>query len=145
MLLLSKQYDPEKYSNNNTMKCANTGPWHLGISNEACDNAGGYWYRSPCITLKECIDARPANGAEGYSESFEDFAMPLVIDDAEDEEQCRNTREQLGFDDDHPHDTDVCEAFNTHLCDPFFHGIDELTVDLNEVPEFEPIDYDPIR
>jgi hypothetical protein len=41
------------------MTCRNRGPFHLGISREACDNAGGRWYRSPCITLKQCIDDRP--------------------------------------------------------------------------------------
>merc|ERR1719356_1443103 len=25
----------------------------------ACENAGGNWTRSPCITLQECIDNRP--------------------------------------------------------------------------------------
>lgn len=42
------------------MKCNNKGPWHLGISNEACENAGGKWYRTPCITLKETVDQRPS-------------------------------------------------------------------------------------
>ena len=40
------------------MECQNTGPWHLGISEEACENAGGKWFRTPCITLKEAIDGR---------------------------------------------------------------------------------------
>ena len=47
------QYDP------NLMSCRNTGPLHLGLSEEACENAGGKWFRTPCITLKEAIDARP--------------------------------------------------------------------------------------
>ena len=42
------------------MKCKYTGPWHLGISEEACENAGGKWFRTPCVTLKETIDDRPA-------------------------------------------------------------------------------------
>jgi hypothetical protein len=41
------------------MTCKNTGPFHLGISEEACENAGGKWFRTPCITLKEAIDNRP--------------------------------------------------------------------------------------
>ena len=41
------------------MVCQNNGPWHLGISDEACENAGGEWFRTPCITLKETIDNRP--------------------------------------------------------------------------------------
>jgi hypothetical protein len=46
-------------SGNMPMTCKNRGPFHLGISREACENAGGRWYRSPCVTLKQCIDDRP--------------------------------------------------------------------------------------
>ena len=42
------------------MRCLKNGPWHLGISEEACENAGGEWYRTPCVTLKETIGSRPA-------------------------------------------------------------------------------------
>eukprot|EP00956_Cyclotella_meneghiniana_P002464 scaffold2838_cov23-Cyclotella_meneghiniana.AAC.2 len=42
------------------MECKNKGLWHLGISDEACENAGGKWYRTPCLTLKETIDNRPS-------------------------------------------------------------------------------------
>ena len=42
------------------MQCQNNGPWHLGISAEACKNAGGNWFRTPCVTLKETIDRRPS-------------------------------------------------------------------------------------
>ena len=42
------------------MECQNNGPWHLGISAEACENAGGNWFRTPCHTLKEAIDNRPS-------------------------------------------------------------------------------------
>ena len=42
------------------MECQYNGPWHLGISSEACKNAGGEWFRTPCVTLKETIDSRPA-------------------------------------------------------------------------------------
>ena len=41
------------------MTCKHRGPFHLGISEEACENAGGKWYRTPCVTLQECIDERP--------------------------------------------------------------------------------------
>lgn len=41
------------------MRCNNKGLWHLGISEEACSNAGGKWIRTPCMTLKETIDDRP--------------------------------------------------------------------------------------
>ena len=42
------------------MECQNKGLWHLGISDEACENAGGKWYRTPCVTLKNTIDERPS-------------------------------------------------------------------------------------
>ena len=42
------------------MGCLNKGPWHLGLSEEACTNAGGQWFRTPCVTLKETIDSRPS-------------------------------------------------------------------------------------
>jgi hypothetical protein len=42
------------------MTCQNTGPLHLGISKEACENAGGQWFRRPCVTLKDAIDERPS-------------------------------------------------------------------------------------
>eukprot|EP00956_Cyclotella_meneghiniana_P022280 scaffold41923_cov33-Cyclotella_meneghiniana.AAC.1 len=42
------------------MKCQNKGLWHLGISDEACENAGGKWFRTPCLTLKETVDGRPS-------------------------------------------------------------------------------------
>ncbi len=41
------------------MECQYPGPFHLGISKEACENAGGNYFRTPCVTLKETIDNRP--------------------------------------------------------------------------------------
>ena len=32
----------------------------MGISEDACTNAGGKWFRSSCDTLKEAIDDRPS-------------------------------------------------------------------------------------
>ena len=49
----SLQYDP------NLMVCNNSGPLHLRILEDSCNNAGGKWFRTPCITLKEAIDVRP--------------------------------------------------------------------------------------
>jgi hypothetical protein len=51
--VLNPKYDPK------TMTCKNKGPFHLSISEEACENAGGKWFRTPCITLKRTIDQRP--------------------------------------------------------------------------------------
>ena len=88
------------------MVCQYPGLWHLGLSSQACENAGGVWFRSPCIELQECIDNRPRNGTIGYSQAFENFAVGLVIDDPSDETQCGNTRQGLGFDPNYEFDTD---------------------------------------
>ena len=49
------------YGDENTpMECKNKGLWHLGVSDEACENAGGKWIRTPCVTLREAIDNRPS-------------------------------------------------------------------------------------
>ena len=53
------------------MSCINQGPWHLGISNEACENAGGTYFRTPCVSLQACIVGRPAVGDPGFSQTFE--------------------------------------------------------------------------
>ena len=54
-----EKFDPMRTGANKTpMQCQIKGPWHLGISAESCENAGGKWIRSPCITLKETIDRR---------------------------------------------------------------------------------------
>ena len=55
------------------MACQNRGPWHLGLSAEACENANGKYFRSPCISLQACIQNRPAVNTTGYSKSFEDW------------------------------------------------------------------------
>eukprot|EP00956_Cyclotella_meneghiniana_P046051 scaffold396893_cov129-Cyclotella_meneghiniana.AAC.1 len=47
-------------TDNSPMECLNKGLWHLGISDEACENAGGQWFRTPCVTLQETIDGRPS-------------------------------------------------------------------------------------
>ena len=44
------QYDPH------LMECTNPGPFHLGISEEACENAGGKWFRyaQPYVLWLSC-------------------------------------------------------------------------------------------
>jgi len=128
-----------------TMKCQNPGPWHLGISAGACENAGGRWFRSPCVTLKECIDQRPKNGTDHFSPSFEDFARNLVIKDPSNEARCMEVREELGFESNHPFDTEVCEKFESHMCDGFFTEVDELVEDLSNVPDFQGATYNKIE
>ena len=66
---------------------------HLGISKEACAYARGSWFRTPCVTLKECMDKRPVNGTTEYSQAFEDFIKDVIITDAHDESQCQLARE----------------------------------------------------
>ena len=92
------------------MKCQHRGPWHLGISSKACENANGRWFRSPCVTLQECIANRPNRTDDHFSESFENFASDLDISDPADEEECGNARQGLGFDQDYEYDTEVCEG-----------------------------------
>eukprot|EP00956_Cyclotella_meneghiniana_P028804 scaffold68082_cov91-Cyclotella_meneghiniana.AAC.2 len=54
-------FDPKiNGTDKSPMECQNKGLWHLGISDEACENAGGEWFRTPCLTLKDTIDNRPS-------------------------------------------------------------------------------------
>jgi len=127
-----------------TMSCQNPGPWHLGITEEACENANGRWVRSPCVTLKECIDARPQNGTDHFSKSFEDFAKELVINSANNEERCGEVRVKLGFQSDHPFDTEVCQAFESLMCDKFFTNIDHAVGNLT-MPNYKSIPFVEVK
>ena len=129
------QYDPSR------LACINEGDFYLRISREACENVGGIWTRSPCLTLKDCIDNRPAEGSEGFSQSFEDFAANLVIHDPEDEDECGASRQGLGFDADFAYDTEVCDEFNRYSCDSFFDDVDDDRG--GDDPSFENISYEP--
>ena len=102
------------------------------------------WLRTPCVTLKECIDARPQNGTDHFSKSFEDFAKDLVIPNASDEKQCGDVRVRLGFQSDHPFDTEVCQAFESFMCDKMFTGIDHEVEKLKAIPDYESIPYKEI-
>ncbi|EJK46274.1 hypothetical protein THAOC_35064, partial [Thalassiosira oceanica] len=108
------------------MECQNTGPWHLGISEEACSNAGGRWFPSPCYTLQTCINDRPANGTQGYSPSFEQFASRITITDPSNSTQCNNARQQLGYAPDYPFDVDVCRTFYEQECSTLWLSVDGL-------------------
>ena len=93
-----------------------------------------------------CYKTNPA-----FSASFENFARDLVIEDPSDEDQCRQVREDLGFDKDHPFDTEVVDKFREHLCDPFFttndhiSGHDQESSGLNGPPTFEMAEYTPVE
>jgi len=131
------------YFDPSTMECQNRGPWHLGISIEACESAGGRWFRSPCFTLKDCIDQRPLNGTDHFSPSFEDFAKNLEIEDANDEARCMKVRAALGFNSDHPFDTEVCQKFVSYTCDKFFTEVDDMVKDKGK--GFTGMEYKPVQ
>ena len=78
------QYDPEQ-----GMECQKRGPWHTGLSSEACSHANGHWFPTPCVTLQRCIDARPLPDDLFFNQQFEDWVETEEIEiyDASDEEQ----------------------------------------------------------
>lgn len=85
----------------------------MGMSEEACSEGNGRWYRTPCVTLYKCIESRPHPGDRGYRDSFEDWVIDneLVIYDPSDLDQCEETRAALGFDENHLDDNAVCDYF----------------------------------
>ncbi|EJK67051.1 hypothetical protein THAOC_11962, partial [Thalassiosira oceanica] len=87
---------------------------------------GGRWFPSPCYTLQACIDDRPANGTQGYSPSFEQFASGITITNPSDTTQCNNARQQLGYPPDYPFDVDVCRTFYEQECSTLWLSVDGL-------------------
>ena len=85
---------------------------------------------------RTCYKQNPA-----FSASFDRFARELVISDPTDEVRCRQTRVELGFDRDHPFDTDIQVKFNEHMCDPFFSGVDHQARPLAAAPQFETVEH----
>lgn len=87
------------------MDCVNRGPWHTGLSDEACSNAGGEWFRTPCLTLKACIDDRPPrfdlhNSMEGSCQDTLgtlDTAFVTISTDLYDPGTTNNTKSCLHF------------------------------------------------
>jgi hypothetical protein len=89
--------------------------------------------------VTSCYKPNPA-----FSSAFDRFARSMAIDDVRDEGQCRNTREALGFDKDHPFDTELQENFVKNMCDPFFAGLDHNEpLDLDAPPQFKMVEYTP--
>eukprot|EP00956_Cyclotella_meneghiniana_P016363 scaffold25814_cov57-Cyclotella_meneghiniana.AAC.3 len=107
---------------------------------------GEFLYDIDDIDNVECYNSNPA-----FSASFDAYAKELIIKDDSDEDQCRKVREQLGFDKDHPFDTEVRDKFHEHQCDPFFTGVDHTsgldhtTGGLGEPPKFEMVEYTPVE
>ena len=87
-----------------------------------------------------CYPSNPA-----FNRAFEDFVEDFVINNAADEDQCRAAREEIGFEPDHPFDTEVCQTFKDHMCDEFFTGIDHLTDGMAAPPEFEQVEYEEVE
>ena len=103
------------------------------------------WFWSPCVTLKECIDARPKNGTKQYSQSFEDFATSIIIKNATDEKRCREVQEELRFESNYPFDTEVCHKFESMMCSKFFTDIDAEADSLAAIPDFQPLTYEKVE
>lgn len=83
------------------------------------------------------------NASAAYSASFDAFSLGLIIDDATDEDQCRNTREMLGFDRDYPFDLEVRDEYHDLMCQGVeFTAVDHLTSGLSEPPVFEEVEFE---
>merc|ERR1719199_585438 len=131
------------------MTCQKRGLFHTGLSEDACSNVGGKWFRTACINLYTCIEARPRNG-DGYKDSFEEWVKinQVAIYDPHDEEQCEQARSALGYVPDYIDDFDVCQTFNDLLCDPFFEELDFLSNgndESNRPSGFQQVVYTPIE
>jgi hypothetical protein len=69
--------------------------------------------------------------------------LGLIIDDATDEDQCRNTREKLGFDRDYPFDLEVRDEYHNMMCRGVeFTAMDHLTNGLSRPPVFEEVEFE---
>ena len=81
----------------------------MGMSLEACHNGGGQFFRTACVTLQQCIDDRPLEDEVGFIPAFEDWVVENEIDiyDPRDEEQCKQARVALGYDEDHLNDFEI--------------------------------------
>jgi hypothetical protein len=73
-----------------------------------------------------------------FNRAFETYAIGYVVQDASDEQMCGMTREKLGFGREYPFDTEVCDEFNSRMCDPLFT---ELEATSSDSPAFTEADY----
>mmetsp|Transcript_6098 Transcript_6098/g.13359 ORF Transcript_6098/g.13359 Transcript_6098/m.13359 type:complete len:2718 (-) Transcript_6098:69-8222(-) len=82
-----------------------------------------------------------------FNRGFEDFVTnaEIAIRNAADEDQCERAREELGFEPDHPFDTEVCQTFRDFMCNPFFTGLDHVTDSLAPPPRFEEVKYKEVE
>jgi len=119
----------------------------MGMSPEACTHGGGSFFRSPCITLYQCIDLRPRKGDPEYNPVFEDFVVDGEIDiyNPYDEEQCIKARTELGHSEDEINDHEVCKKFNELMCDPFLDDIEFLAdIGTGDIAQFKQVEFRPI-
>ena len=122
------------------MSCQNTGPLHLGISSQACENANGRWTRGPCLELKECIDAGINDATGSLLNHIKDFK----IKDAGNQTQCSDAREGLGFARDYAPDYEVCLSFEDKLCAEAFDQIDVFLKGSNQTRTTTAVVYKPV-
>ena len=116
------------------MTCKNRGPYHLGLSADACHQANGIWERAPCNRLKQCVNDYPKYKNEtGYSRSLLNFAEGLQIKDASIQEKYGETREKLGYEKNFIDDVAVCAHFYDLQCHDAFDAIDEASKNSYEV------------
>ena len=90
-----------------------------------------------CTSNDDCVTLTNSSSSEC---EFEDWTGGVVISDPNDEEQCRNARSSLFFDEDYADDVDVCEEFQFFLCDGIF--AEDLAAKPEE-PTFESVSYTP--
>ena len=121
----------------------------MGMSPEACANGGGQFFRTRCIALQKCIDARPREDEVGYIQQFEDWVVSNEVEiyDPSDEEQCERARTALNFDSQYLDDQEVCEAFNNLMCDEFFDDLAFMAGNNDDdgPVEFVQVKYKPIQ
>ena len=108
--------------------------WNVDFINEVYDSLSPYIDNG---AVRKCYKPRDA-----FSASFEDFAQNLAIDDATDEDQCRNAQQELGFDRDYLFDTEVRDEFIDYTCIMHFTGVDTMTEDLADPPVFTEVNFE---
>jgi hypothetical protein len=120
--------------------------YFFGIAVSSLDYSKKATLKAQDLAVNSNLSIQPSRKYYGpnpaFSNSFEDFAQGLVINDERDEDQCRNARELLGFDRDYPYDTEVRDRFNDKAC-----GIDHTTLDhmseaLAEPPVFTEVKFE---
>ena len=76
---------------------------------------------------------------------FEEYAQDLVIDDAADLQRCEEVREELGYEQDHLNDIEICESFVDLRCNPdgLFEFLEQQVEDVPITLGATPASYSP--